>query len=296
MTVGWGLGAYGLTPWGGGGGPPAGGFAIVGADPVNETTVRVALSEQPYSDGVGSVADALDESHWTVTLVAGGVGLDGQPVRAVSAVLASLVPGTPTCVDVTVDRPFSPYPCRYAVSATGLRAMLSGLPLAPGYTSATFHGLLRTVESASRDLAMRNRDVGSPQTPGAAMDPLPDPLGAILGSFNPDATGDYAYDEGLTGYRKRILRRIFCRKRRFIFLPPTWGLGIADNIKRQNTPSGREAIRSDMEAQILAEPDTASCTVTTLLSHLSPNIVRFKIQASTRTGLQLNTTLPLVVG
>ena len=269
------------------------GFALVLVTPISENTVRLTFTEPPHADGVGGVADALDDQHYSVVAVS-GTGLDGNVVRSVLVVQAIAVAGDALSIDVVVDRPFSPYPCVYRASCTGLRSDTTGLPLTVGGTSAAFHGLLRTVESQSRELAIRNRDVATPQSPAATMDPLPDPLGAVLGSFNPDSTGDYSYDEGLTGYRKRNLRRTYCRKRKFVFLPPDWGAGIVDELKRTNSADKREEIRADIEAQWLQDPETRECTVT--VATPQPSVVRYTIQATTRDGRSLSVNLPFSMG
>jgi len=254
--------------------------------------VRLRFSEPPYQDGVGGICDAFDADHYTVTATS-GTGRDGKFVRSVLAIGAAVLPPPYLqYVDVTVDRPFSPYPCLYLVSCTGLRGAISGLPLTPGSTSASFHGLLRTIESQERGLALKNRDVASPQSASDTMDPLPDPMSAVLGSYNLDSTGDYAFDEGLTGYRKRNLRRTYCRKGRFVFLPPTWGVGVVDELKRTNSAAKRESIRVDIEQQWAADPETKSCSVTTVLDSTAPQIVRYRIQAQLGDGRSLNLTLP----
>ena len=286
---GFGSGGFGLSPWGGGAGAS---FDLLGADAVSETVVRLLFSEPPYQDGVGGVGDAFDPDNYTVTATS-GTGLDGKAIRTVLAISASVLPyPVGQYVDVTVDRPFSPYPCLYLVSCTGLRGAVSGLPLTAGSTAASFHGMLRTVESQDRSLALKNRDVASPQSPADTMDPLPDPMSAVLGSFNTDSTGDYAFDEGVTGYRKRNLRRTYCRKRRFVFLPPTWGAGVVDELKHHNSAAVREAIRADIEQQWLDDPETKTCTVTTVLDATAPQLVRYRIQARLGDGRSLNLTLP----
>lgn len=292
MPSGWSIGGFGLTPWGGG---PVGSFEVVGAEPVAENVVRVAFSEKPFSDGVGSIADATVADHYAVAAIS-GTGIDGKPIRPVLVIAAMLVPGSPTAIDVVVDRPFSPWPCEYRVAANSLRGSVSGLPLTVGATSWAFKGLLRTVESQSRDLAVKNRDVSNPQNMAATLDPLPDPIGAVLGSYNTDTAGDYAFDEGVTSYRKRIFRRIYCRKGKFVFLPTTWGLGIQDELKRLNTAAKRESIRLDLEKQILSEPETAECSVTTLLSRSNGAIVRYHIRSKMRDGRGVDMTVPFQVG
>jgi len=292
-TVGWGTGPIGITPWGGG---PLADFRLLSAQPVAENIVRLTFNEAPYSDGVGGLYDALDDTRYSVTLVPGGVGLDGNAVRVVAVIEARLVAGDALSLDVVVDRPFSPYPCQYSAACVGLRGVGSGLPLTVGYTSAVFSGLLRTVESQSRDLALKNRDMASPQTPAATMDPLPDPLAAVLGSFNTDATGDYAFDEGLTSYRKRGLRRTYCRKRKFVFLPPEWGVGVMDELKRTNNAERREAIRADIEEQWLQEPETAECSVTVMTYDNAPSVVGYYIKAKMRDGRSVAVTLPFNLG
>lgn len=291
MSSGWSVGGFGLTPWGGG---PVATFDVVGAEPVAENIVRIAFSEEPYSDGYNTVNDAVDADHYSVVVV-GGTGLDGNLIRTVSVVRASLVTGISIAIDITVDRPFSPYPCQYRVLATGLRGKVSGLPLTPGATSYLFYGLLRTVEPQSRDLIIKRRDIAAPQTRLSTLDPLPDPIGAVLGSYNLDTTGDYAFDEGVTSYRKRIFRRIYCRKGKFVFLPPTWGLGVQEQLKKLNTADKRESIRADMEAQIKEEPDTAECSVSVLLSQQSSAIVRYHIRAKMRDGRGVEMAVPFLI-
>ena len=290
MVYGYGMGGYGGIPWGFGGGPSY--LSLMAANAVSENTVRVVLSEEPYSDGIGTPWDALDDRRWTVTEVVGTTGIDGKAVRAVRVVQAQLVVGSTESIDVIVDRPFSPWPCQYVVVANGIKGKTSGLLLDPAAVGCTFDGLLRTVENAVKDSAIRGRDIASPQTPSATLDPLPNPATAVLGGFNTNDAGDYAMDEGLTGYKKRIFRRIYCRKRKFVFMPPDWGLGIQDELKKLNTPARREAMRADMQAQVMQEPETADCSVTAWTSPTVPGLVWYRLKAKTKDGRTLDINMP----
>ena len=292
----WGAGGFGVGPWGGAPGvgpaPPAA-ITMVNAIAVAENVVRVWLSERPYADGIGSPFDALNAAHYSFAVV-GGTGLDGKPARPVAPAWVKRCEVDDTALDVTTDRMLSPYPCEYTITATSLMGDVTGGILVAD--AATFKGLLRTVENALASSALRSRDLATPQAVSDTLDPLPDPIAAVMGSFNADSTGDYAHDEGLTAYKKRIMRRIYCRKRRFVFLPPEWGVGVVDELKRKNSPDRREAIRSDIHSQVMQEPETADCLVETLLSTASNSVVSYHIYAKTHDGRALDMTLPFYTG
>src|SRR5262249_45593292 len=140
-------------------------------------------------------------------------GSDGQPPRPVTAIVVERAPvagSQGAQLDLTLDRSLSPYPARYAVSCTLLRAAASGAPLAPGSTSLAFDGLAVPPPSPVLADAATVGDFANPQTVDAISQTgyLPPEAALLLGTFPVDGTGDYGLDQGLRSYKKRVVRRL----------------------------------------------------------------------------------------
>lgn len=277
---GWGGGGWGRSPWGAGSSTL---FVLGDARAVRENVVRLTFSAPPYFSQIGDPKDAADPSHYTVTAIS-GVGLDGEPVRAVrpvSVALADVEGAAGSVLDVTLDRPLSQWPCVYSISARNLRS-LAGIALALGATKQ-FYALQAGLRSTSQDALSAGRDIANPQTLDALFDPLPNASvlkSNVLGTYVPDGTGDYAADEGLTSYKKRIIRRLLAKKNGFAHLQG-YGLGVAQQVKRQAPPGAREALASEAEDQIRQEPETLSVAVRVVVRG---DVTIYQVRAKTRLG------------
>jgi hypothetical protein len=162
----------------------------------------------------------------------------------------------------------------------GLRGP-TGLPLAPG-SSALFYGVQAGPRTQLQDQILAGRDIANPQTL-AALRGLPNGgqlPSSVLGTYQPDGTGDYANDAGLTGYVKRVTRRLMTRKGAFAHLPK-YGVGLPDDVKRLQRPGFREAVAADAEDQIMQEPETLSVSVR--VTQVGSKTL-FQVRAQTKLG------------
>ncbi len=276
--MGWGGiigGGWGITPWGSG----AEGLRLVFADAYRENMVRFTFNQSVYVDRLGGPRDGSVPSRYVIVPDEESRDPYGALPRPV---LAARVDTNGTVdVDVWLDRPMSAYPARYTALVTQLQSA-SGTSLLPNANRFLFFGGRSYVPPPSPELAVSRKDFANPQNLAAVLDPLPtstDPL--VLGTFPTDALGDYATDEGVVSYVKRVLRRLVTRKGAFIHLP-TYGVGITAHVKRLGLPAMQQALVGDIEDQIRQEPETESVSVQ--LNVRDGGVWVFDIKARMRTG------------
>ena len=260
--TGWGGGAWGSSGWGFGGGGGGSPFQLLGAVAIAENVIRVTFSTVPNATGLGESTDALVADLYSVAPVVGTIGLDGEAPRAVSPIFVTVPPDVVigTSVDITLDRPMSPYGVQYVLSVAPI-VDVDGNVLDYATSTTVFYGQKQLYVPPSLDVAIPSRDIAHPDNLGAQLDPLPsagDPL--LLGGIPTDASGDYAFDEGITNYRKRCFRRIISRKDSYTHLRG-YGAGVLDNLKQLSRSSARQKIAADVQAQIELEPETVKAKV-----------------------------------
>jgi hypothetical protein len=278
---GWGAGPWGWTPWGGG--PFTDDLALVSALAVRENVVRLTFSAAPNFTGILDPHDASSRFRYVVTPVAGTSGMDGLPTRPVTpvSVAQAAVPGSQgTMLDVTVDRPFSPYASQYRVTANNL-FLSDGTPLDPTQASAVFYGLQRERVPAQEQNAVRTRDIANPFNAAALSGNLLVNNLLTAGTFSPDATGDLALDEGVITLKKWILRVCLCAVGGFPHIPK-FGVGLVQAIKRLNTATARTRLATSAQQQIAAHPLVVKSAV--VFQTVKPGFVRMQVLARTKTG------------
>lgn len=280
MTQGWGATGWGYGGWGAGSEE----LRLMEVQPVRENVVRLTFNAPPLYTGLLNPRDASNPNRYVITPVAGTLrGKDPRQVTAAQAV-RSAVEGARGCmIDVVVDRSFSAYPGRYRVSVNQL-VTVDGVPLRPDSTSRLFDGMVRYEPPPRRDTKLPTRDIANPQLRSALFDPLPqttDPL--ILGSIPVDDQGDYAFDEGITNYKKRVLRRLVTVKGRYAHLPG-YGVGLPAQLKRSAKPSLLAALASDTERQILQEPETERIKATLVRDDANPGLFYLRLRIKTKFG------------
>jgi len=300
----WGIGPWGRTPWGGGpGSSPA--IALANAVAVAENVVRLYFSVVPYVSGLLDPADGADPVHYEVLPVAGTVGADNNPARAVAAVAAGTTVDYAGVVrsdqiDVVVDRPMSPYPAQYVVSISGL-ATVGGSPMAPA--SATVFGLLKELVPNAQDHALPTRDFANPQslsgisgsTIGLSTRAWATAAGGgfvTLGSFVVDDSGDYAVEQGMAALLKRLYRRAMSVAGSFAHLPRDYGVGLGTQVKRLATASVRNELCAALQSQFSLEPEVAQCVVRVYTDPTTPAITRFSAYIKTRQGVARRMDMP----
>lgn len=287
---GYGIGPWGATPWGDGGKLYTTPFAVLSAYAVRENVIRITFNGSVYYSGLYDVQDASYVANYAITTVAGTQGLEGSHVWGVNIVRVDAVETDSTSVDVVLDRPMTPYPAAYmlAVStawdASRMRALQSA-------ASLHVYGVHQAVETALSLAKPRARDIASPQTHDAMLDPLPDPTDPRnLGSIPVDDTGDYAFDDGITALKKRVLRRIFSKRGGFAHLP-NYGIDIASYGKKLSTTHTRAQLAAETERQLASEPEIAKVAVR--FAQIKPGLFRMDILCRTRQGAAVKLAVPL---
>ncbi len=286
---GWGAGAWGAMPWGGGS-IVLGALALVDAVAVRENVIRLEFTVPIYFSGILDPFDASDVArHFGIEVVTGTVGLDAEPVRGVRILAASL----PTeadgiseeqfgrFLDLSLDRPMTPYPARYTVSVRDIYdvTFTSGIAMSTRSLFAVF----KRIEPPQLETTLPSRDIANPQTLLAAEDPLPDSQTGFLGTLRYDDQGDVAFDEGLTSYKKRVFRRLFTKKNGFAHLPG-YGVGVPQYGKRLGSPINMSTMAAEAEAQIALEPETEKVRCRPILDRSRPGLARLQIVAKPKTG------------
>jgi len=290
-SAGWGAGGWGSMPWGG---ASAGGddLCLVFAFAHKENVVRLYFSEPIKFTRTNEPGDGSLLKNYLVA-ADGGVGIDGLGVRPIRVAAVELVAGSSnTQVDVTVDRPFSPFGTTYRATVNNIES-LTGKLLGSGLNTVLFVALQRGLPTAVPDLAVSTRDIANPQTRSAMFDPLPEAGTSddnVLGTFRVDSLGDVAFDEGLTSYKKRVYRRLTFGKNRTGHLMG-YGVGIPGNVKRLGRPAVREALAADAEEQIRQEPETVAVRVTVEVT--SSGVAFYRIRAKTSVGRSVNFAAPV---
>ena len=248
-----------------------------------ENVFRVEFSVPVYFSTLLDSRDAANPAKWTIAVVAGSVGMDGNPVRPL-LVSEIFLPGPADgvasedvgrFVDVISDRPMTPHPAAYEVSGVDIWAadLLSTLETIEFQTPAVF----KRIEPPQISTPAPTRDIANSQTLTAARSSLPDPTNPlVLGTIQVDDTGDYAFDEGIVNLRKRIIRRLVTAKNAFAHLPG-YGVGIPTYGKRLSVSSVVQDLAADAETQIALEPDVSKVRVRPVIDPNTPGLVRFQV-------------------
>jgi len=296
-TLGWGSAPWGAAPWGG---ASLGVIAFSSAIAIRENVLRLAFTEPVYLTKILDTEDASRIERYAVTPVAGTVGNDGSATRPVRVVLADYAPVEEVgvalgrnYVDLTLDRPMTPFPALYAVSFTDVFAadLASSVSSTPG--GEVFPAVFKVLSRPTIDAARPSRDIANPQVASAASS-LPDPDDALnLGSIRVDSTGDYASDDAVTNLKKRVLRRLVTRKGAFAHLP-NYGVGVPSYGKKLGSPTVLTALATEAEAQIALEPDVARVRVAPIVSLTTPGLVRFQVFVQPKTGQPQRLDVPFL--
>lgn len=264
-------------------------LAVVSVMAVAENVIQVTFNEPIHYTGLLDPQDASVASLYVVTPVAGTVGYDGQPARAVSVLTATQggQPGEidPNVILLTLDRPMTPYPAQYVVSSTGLIWAANLTDLIEAITLGTTPALFRVLNPPDPSAAAPGRDLANPQTLQASIDStIAQPLVAPLGSFGYDGTGDYAIDQKDDGLRKRLMRRLFTKKGGFLHLGDAYGVGITTYGKQLARASTRAQLAADCESQFAREPEVAQVRVLTRLDPQNAAMVRLDVYIKKKSG------------
>lgn len=285
---GWGSGGFGFTPWGG---SSYADFRLIAAQAIRDNVIRVQFSQPPSLTGILDPKDGSNPARYSIVADTATTGYDGLPCRPVRIVLvtAASVPGSGgVFVDLTLDRPMSPYACFYLIAANNLYSATTGLPLNPCFAQFRVPALYRFLAPQVEDQAIPTRDIAHPDTLSA----LRGASGTIneneLGIIPIDDSGDYAYDQGIINFKKRVYRRLVTRKNAFTFLPG-YGVGVPQQLKRANTVAVRTEIVTEAQKQLSQEPEAEKVRVTMVTDPQNPSLVRLMVaikMKSTGQGIQ----------
>lgn len=298
-STGWGSQPWAQFPWGLGGGLTPSSAELSAAVPIRENVVQLFFTAELVFTGLNDFDDAGDPSHYSISPVPGTKGSDGLPARKVTAVLVDSVEpggeGIPgTVLNLTLDRPMSPYPAQYTVTVQNL-VTIDSIPLNPLNATATFFGTQQPPPELTVEQALPTRDFSHPDTLEAQLDPLPgagDPQ--LLGAFPVGSDGDYAADAGVVNLKKRIFRRLTTTKGRFLHLGSAYGVGAQNFLKLLATAGVRQQIAADAQAQIAQEPDVRKVVVRTVFDPTVPELTRFVILVQPTAGKPVRFDAPLI--
>lgn len=297
---GWGDEPWGSGPWGGG--PGAGPLSIVSVQAVAENLVRVEFSVPVSFTNIKDPGDASVLTNWAVYTVNGSVGQDGQPVRpvAVADVVRPPAADVPTAtygnfVDLILDRPMTPYPAYYSVAIVGA-IFTADLVYCLEGVSANFSAVYRALQRPTLEMEVGSRDFANAQTGASILQSLTEQANNTLslGTYQVGADGDYAFDEGNVNLKKRVVRRIFSKKGGFSWLL-NYGVGITSYGKKLGQAATLTQVQTDIETQLLKEPDIQKVKARPNLSSLSKGLVRFGIFVKPRATQATRFDVPIVV-
>lgn len=284
--VGWGGGPWGSAPWGSGG---VGTLTLDEALAIKENVIRLTFSQPIYFSTILDPPDGSIVTKYVTGVVAGTVGRDGEPVHPVNVIavaLATVQGGIDQAdygriVDVTLDRPMSPYPARYTITVSGIFS--EDLVFELGATTFGFYANFKQLQPPQIDTPRPSRDMANPQTDSGLTDTIPNPNAGQLGTFPVDASGDYAFDEGIENFKKRVFRRLVTSPGKFAHLPG-YGVGVPDYGKRLAVSAIITSLASQAETQIQLEPETAKVRVLPVVDPNVPGLVRFRVLVQMRSG------------
>ncbi len=149
-----------------------------------------------------------------------------------------------------------------------------------GCECAEFDALLirrDALESDTRDDEGFIRDIANPFLSRDALQFPPK-----LGTYQVTDTGDLGLDKsGVSGLRKRILRRVSTALGEFFHMP---GYGVALGIKKLLTLDQMQRLQARVTAQVLKEPEVASVQVSVIRVPGFPEVVSINVRAKTGDG------------
>lgn len=286
---------WGQSPWGGPGFGPTAALAI------RENVIRIAFSDLIYASDLGDEKDAVRSGVYVVTpflLSVGNDGTNARPVRVVNVNAPTVVDGIPPefegrWLDLTLDRPMTPFPAAYQVAVSGVwsadKSTLAG--------SATLD-----VDAVYRQLSVptvapraESRDLANPQTIGGAKaSSVRDPYAAILGTFQVDDSGDYAFDSGLESFRKRVIRRCITKENGFAHLPG-YGASLVQQGKKLGTAARLAKLVANIEQQVALDPECVSASARIIRSTANPSFARVELVCTRRGTGQQTFSVPFML-
>jgi hypothetical protein len=293
----WGLAGWGLSSWGG---ASLTTLNLLAAFAVRENTVRLVFTMPVYFSKILDQYDASNPLKYSVAAVAESVdafGVAVRPVRVIAIERPNTLSTPPVAqdeigyyVDVILDRPMSSYPALYDITCVQLQnTAATSTIVTVTYRFAATH---RILQEPSLEMAAPMRDFANPQTHGALAEAATDVL-SILASYVASSDGDYAFDEGNTGRKKRVIRRLITTPNGFAHLPG-YGLGLLTKSKKLARLDQVGKLATDARMQVEREPDIAKAVVTADFGSV-PNLLRLHVSIRPRGGRSQKFTVPVPI-
>ena len=288
---GWGAGPWGLEAWGS---PGSLALDVLKVSAIAENVIRVYFSQALYFSTLLDAKDAADPSKYTIAPIAGTVGMDGLPTRAVTVASVAAVADTDlpqgtvsnSVLDLTTDRPMSPWPGAYELSIANVWTADGLLEIDASTAVFDFLGLYRVVVVPSLDTGHPLRDFGNPQTieaQQATQTSQPSPRQISLGTFYVQ-DGDYGLDQGIASIKKRIYRRLVTAPGGFAHLGNSYGVGVPQQAKKLLQTGTLNKLSALAEQQIGQEPEVKAVRVRAAPDPANTGLVNFYVSVSLRVG------------
>lgn len=300
FPTGWGAETWGSGPdagyWGGSESSMTA-LSVLSVIALRENLIQVVFSEPIYYSGLYDPPDGSNPARYVLSTVAGTTGLDGTSVRpcyvaatveagSPSALTADLPPGVQfgAAIDLTLDRPMTPYPAQYLLTCNGLFSANLVDALNPSASSGQFPAVFKQLLAPSVDLPTPTRDIANPQSRVTAQGTV-NPFNPLhLGVFVTDDQHDYAADSGLISFRKRVYRRLVTNPGGFLHLGASYGVGIPRYGKKLATASVQQALAATVQTQIAQEPEVSAVGCTVFNDQNTPGLVRFNLRIRLKSG------------
>jgi hypothetical protein len=270
---------------------------LVSALAVSENVVQLQFTTPVYFSQYLDFQDGSDRTKYTITPVAGTIGLDGTAARpiATTTIVQADTPGVlrGQTLLVTTDRPMTPSPAQYVIACQNLWSADLTSEILSSASTAQFFAVFKVMAPPQLQTLSRRGDFANPQDLEMVQQGISvNPTAIQLGCFSIDATGDYAVESGLVGYKKRLLRRIMSSPGAFLHLGQQYGAGVRQYGKRLMSAQTRAQLIAAVEVQVALEPETAKVSVKTVIDVNNPGLLYLVVLAQTKTGK----TLKIVTG
>lgn len=260
-----GFGGYGREILGAGPYGVGGFLHVMRAAAISGRVVRVVFDEEPVHQSPIGLYDALNPNNYQFSVVAGQASAPhplGVKKEIVEGPTLLVNAGDERGVDVQVDRSLV-IGITYRVRAIGVRAAAGGTLGSP--FEADFDG--RVPLKQTRPTVRGASFVDLDANPGR-------------GTWRASPGGDLINRGGEASYKKRILRRATTPKGGFSWLP---NYGTRVRPKQPFSIQNVADIKTDLEAQILDEPETAEASVQATIT--GGVLVILQIRARSRAGI-----------
>lgn len=281
---------------------------IVSALAIAENVIQVVFTAPIYLSGLQDVPDASNPGLFTMTVAPGTVGMDGNPVRqsnvvsVVKSPLTDLPKGVTygASLDLTLDRPMTPWPAAYTITCTGIFVDAGGIPdlpdltspIDPTHNSFLFPALFKQISAPSVNLPSPTRDIANPQSLSNAQG-TPNPFNPLqLGVYTIDDNRDYAADSGIQSFKKRYYRRLVTKPGAFLHLGNAYGVGIPQEGKKLSTAAVQQRLASQVEAQVSQEPEVQAIRCVVVNDVNVPGLVRFNSRIQLKNGKTVQYSAP----